>query len=179
MNKMYLVQRGKFNDISKLVINGDNYKDSLFGYPTEGLIYLDYMGAAEFEWGALPKSAKRMAKYKDEYKIFDSGLKSIGGVPLMIYCLEKDLEGIKEQIKDFLKEKAQVDKICSSYRTKEPIMLEYSMLEYFNKNQFRPHNIPNFWWDINNDWMMFLGATDRQNIFKERVSNYLNIMDDD
>ena len=44
MKKFYLIQRGNFKNDEKSLTGSD------------GVVNLDYMGATEFEWGAIPKA---------------------------------------------------------------------------------------------------------------------------
>ena len=48
MAKFYLIQRGTFKTTG----------EKLTG--TNGVVNLDYMGSAEFEWGAIPKAYRRL-----------------------------------------------------------------------------------------------------------------------
>ena len=75
--RVELVQSGHFkrnvDSLSKKDING-----------ITDIILLDYMGSAEFEWGSLPCSLKRMTINKDFYKVFvfnqyKDEIKEVGG----------------------------------------------------------------------------------------------------
>ena len=44
LKKFYLIQRGNFKNDEKSLTGSD------------GVVNLDYMGATEFEWGAIPKA---------------------------------------------------------------------------------------------------------------------------
>jgi len=58
--KSWLVQRGEFKIIKDNDIIG-----------MDSLITWDYMGSAEFEFGALPQSLKRMVKEFNQYQLFE------------------------------------------------------------------------------------------------------------
>jgi len=51
----YLIQRAKFYESDRKGI--------------DGILQFDYMGAAEFEWGALPESLKRMRENRKNYDL--------------------------------------------------------------------------------------------------------------
>lgn len=65
MRRFYLVQRIKRSgvaDIPEAKRTGLQKIDNPFGYGKLGDYNLDYMGSAEFEWGALPEAFDRLAK---------------------------------------------------------------------------------------------------------------------
>ena len=76
-NKFWLIQRGKFN-------NNIDTATSFLGGRSECLIDPDYMGAAEFEWGAIPKAYRRILGQYDQYSLHVTDLVTTGGVP---FCL--------------------------------------------------------------------------------------------
>ena len=60
--KFYLIQRGKFNKDG----NGLTGRD--------GVVDLDYMGSAEFEFGAIPRSFRRIMHDFDSYVYTSTGI---------------------------------------------------------------------------------------------------------
>ena len=72
--KLYLIQRGTFLDPSK--------RES--ERPFRGVIDFDYMGSAEFEFGAVNRSFGRIVRAyrEDRLKHFESNIKNLNGVPL-------------------------------------------------------------------------------------------------
>lgn len=165
MNAMYLVQRGNFNDIKNITNSG------VFG--RENMINLDYMGAAEFEYGAIPRSLSRMAKNQanGSFIIKDTGMKSVKGKSLFIACdNEGTFEEAKKEIQKYLDDRADIHSI-SKYCLKEYILFEYQMLEWYNKNSDSYDRRFDFWFDIKNDFMFFLlnEKDERFKMFSERI----------
>lgn len=141
-----LIQRGTFRkvDIDKVI-----GLDALVGF--------DYMGSAEFEWGALPKSLQRMMKEwrsgnVHEYKI------TIKKENFIVWS--KTLLDNGKEIEDFMSLALQ-----GKTHTKEAVCID----RYFEgetverlkrgcvKKMERVTNYGycNFWWDIENDWMLY------------------------
>ena len=72
--RLYLIQRGTFLDPSE--------RES--ERPFRGVIDLDYMGSAEFEFGAVNRSFGRIVRAyrEDRLKHIESNIKNLNGVPL-------------------------------------------------------------------------------------------------
>ena len=72
--RLYLIQRGTFLNPSE--------RES--ERPFRGVIYLDYMGSAEFEFGAVNRSFGRIVRAyrEDRLKHLESNIKNLNGVPL-------------------------------------------------------------------------------------------------
>lgn len=64
VQRVYPSKRGKYAAMSKGKIDYNP-----FGYGRLGDYELDYMGSAEFEWGAIPDSLKRFAEANDNNKL--------------------------------------------------------------------------------------------------------------
>lgn len=165
MSKMYLVQRGSFNDIKNITNSG------VFG--RDNMIHLDYMGSAEFEWGAIPRSINRMAKNQanGSFIIKDTGMKSVNGKSLFIACdNEETFEKAKNEIQKYLKDCADIHSV-RKYVLKEYILFEYKMLEWYNKKSNSYERRFDFWFDIENDFMFFLlnEKDERFKMFSERI----------
>lgn len=169
--RFYLIQRGQFrNNLSEAT--------GFLGGRNECLINPDYMGSAEFEWGAIPKAYRRIHGRFDKYKLHITDLVTTGGVPFCLYCLDNRYEEILEAIKVYLKEKYKLKEwtnMEAHFDTNTPYDIEH------RKYQLKT----NFWWCIDSttsddddrfaigDWIAFTGATDRQNAFM-RVISYDN-----
>lgn len=161
----YLIQRGTIKpEIVKEYLNiPEEDRFSRFHRPLtgrEGIISLDYMGSAEFEFGAIPASfARIMSNYK-EYAIFKSRLRTKNGVIVWVYCprfkhdvvetwlervAEKDILHLKEYIGflDALNVQPGTERVCDD----------------------------NFWWDIENDIMFWIGMEDYANAVLATISN--------
>src|SRR5580692_1422841 len=77
MRQPYLVQRGKFKNSPK--IEG-----------VDSLIDFDYMGSAEFEYGALPKALKEICAVLPELTFNKTDIKA-GDKHLWFLCKEEDV----------------------------------------------------------------------------------------
>lgn len=142
MFNLWLIQRGKFKDIKENEITG-----------IDNLISFDYMGSSEFEWGALPKSLKRMLWGKDsdyfgfiemdDIKISVSkNNKRTANV--VVYGNTNKSEDIKEAVRHLSVHKYDYKEFCD-------------FPEWFNNNRDRDAR-NNFYWDIDNDYMVFWGT---------------------
>lgn len=133
MTTPYLIQRGTIEDDS-------NTKG------LDSIVSLDYMGSAEFEFGALPKSLGRIrdniAKYK--YVTYTIGNKSItifhneqfNNVEIRDYLIALSNDQIR------LKERSDFNTYINPSKHD---------LEWQSRH---PHST-NFWWDIENDIMFW------------------------
>ncbi|MDD5650921.1 MAG: hypothetical protein PHF86_10980 [Candidatus Nanoarchaeia archaeon] len=144
INKPYLIQRGSFRNIKNDEIVG---LDSLISY--------DYMGSAEFEFGALPQSLTRICESLDQYEVFPTITKNADGQCLYIFCRKSQAEEIFKCVLRFSKEEYSQELI-----TKERVGL-YSYINCKSEFDLRI----NFWWDVTeieydklgNDWMICFG----------------------
>ena len=168
MSKFWLIQRGIFNTI-------ESNRDFLCGDRWNRLINFDYMGSAEFEWGAIPKAYTRIFGQFDDYSLHITDLKTIGGVPFCLFCRNDRYETILNELKSYIKE---------PYRLKEFSNIEahFTRVPKENKTAFNRHKYylkTNFWWCIDKnsktgDWIAFTGATDRQNAFTAAIAKEYN-----
>ena len=153
-NRFWLIQRGKMS------------KDggpSLFG--RDGVVDLDYMGSAEFEFGAIPYAFWRMMYNFEEYCIFDSGVEVVGNRKLLVWGKKSNQDKIAEAIRNFVHE---------PYHLKE-----YSNLEQLVKvaDITKPWTIcyTRFWWCIDRDdygdWMACL-EEDVENVYSAIQHDY-------
>ena len=175
-NKFWLIQRGKFNDLAKAT--------KFLGGSQEHLIDPDYMGAAEFEWGAIPKAYRRIMGQFDKYSLHVTDLVTIGGVPFCLYCRDDRYEITLNAIKVYLKEHYQLKEWSNMHAHFEP-----TPTGGWSRKHHKYELQTNFWWCIDvspidskcecdnpvGDWIAFTGAADRQNAFKRVVqSDYDN-----
>lgn len=173
-NKFWLIQRGKFRDLDTAT--------SFLGGRSECLIDPDYMGAAEFEWGAIPKAYRRILGQFDKYSLHITDLVTTGGVPFCLYCRDDRYDEILEAIKDYLYYSNY------PYQTKEWTNMHAHFTEpagEWEKDHRKWQLQTNFWWCIDvspiecehewdnpvGDWIAFTGASDRQNAFKQVIQN--------
>ena len=144
----YLIQRAEMKNVSKGDIVGIDY-----------LMSFEYMGSAEFEFGALPRSLKRMASEFNAYKRFSTSF-SNGDDMVHIICKSEH----KDDIIAFL-EKAS--KESYGLNTKEVVYFK----EALAKEQYTNTNV---WWDLENNWFAVLGKENAKKVmigvqkFKEK-----------
>lgn len=131
--KVYLVQRGKFSE--------RDWKKGV-----DAKIDFDYMGSAEFEFGALPKSLKNIRENLDNYSLTDQSILAYGKkTKYRLFAPENKVVDIVKSIelialdKVRLKEQAYFDAMCGNK-------------SFYN---FYKPNI-DFWWDIENHYMWWL-----------------------
>lgn len=152
MGRFWLIQRGRFN----------NEGDSLTG--DNGLINLDYMGSAEFEFNAIPRAFRRIMYHFRKYDVFGTCIHTPEGEELMVFCQKNNSEKIINAIKSYiekpyhLKEFSELDKI--PYAQKDN-------MSYMGRRS-------NFWWCIDNvdlygNWMAFLSSN--QDRFIAAITN--------
>lgn len=118
----------------------------------------DYMGSAEFEFGALPESLRRMGKDIGEYNLFDF---IINGKQVWFWTKEKDMKEYVEILEKYAKNKYDPD-ISLKERTHFPCYYDEKEIQDFkdgekkyqkklkNKN-YKSTPWENVWWDIEND----------------------------
>ena len=133
----------------------------------DGLIHLDYMGSAEFEFGSVPKSLKQIRSEVTSYIHFDLPV----GIPdplipnqkttdkiLTVFCKPED----RADIEEFLLQ------CCNG---KEPQLKERTELNQWAHPEITKWTTRNkFWWDIDNHWM----AWEQNPEFTEKVLAQLN-----
>lgn len=166
--RFWLIQRGSFRalDAAKKFLGGS----------FEHLIDPDYMGAAEFEWGAIPRAYRRIMGQYEQYSLHITDLVTTGGVPLCLYCPDRRYEQILCEIKAYLK-----DHYCTKEWTNMEAHFETACPRGADHHKYQLKT--NFWWCIDEarndedvgDWIAFIGAADRQNAFKRIIeSDYVN-----
>lgn len=135
----YLIQRGKFRNLKEEDIVG---LDSLISY--------DYMGSAEFEFGALSGSLRSITSSWSSYQVFIvPGVQDADGLAPYLLCRKEQAREILVALKIFMTEE------YPDLRTKERVSL-YSYLNPRSNYDLRT----DFWWDVTggNDWMLCFGA---------------------
>ena len=147
--KFYLIQRGEFRE-DGVCLTGRN-----------GVINLDYMGSAEFEFGAIPRSFRRIMYNFDNYIYVPTEIKTKDDEELILFADKEISNEILEGLKSFiynpyhLKEYSELEKIPNSSKENKDISKLYT----------------NFWWciEFNKDWMAFL-STYRM-LFEKGINN--------
>jgi hypothetical protein len=135
MNKreIWLIQRGKFKTTALNAITG-----------IDSIIQWDYMGSAEFEFGALPESLKRIVKDCNNNKNTWHPV-TIRNQNFTLLAKPEDIETIVPALN-----------LLANKETKNQCYLkEYAGLDIYFDKEDDIFMIPNFWWDVDNDWMLF------------------------
>ena len=127
------------------------------------LLSLDYMGSAEFEFGALPKSLKILCRNCDDLNIFkEESIKRVDGEPLYMICMNQDRNTyfpyIQKMIKGeiHLKESHQMEAALTGKK--------YSWRD--DKVKDLNKDIPSSWWDIENHVLWTFGKKNAIKILK-------------
>jgi len=136
----YLIQRAKFSDRS--------WKDGI-----DSILSFDYMGSAEFEFGALGESLGRIRKNIVNYTYLDVPIK---GKVFSVFCDSS----IKSEIKTFLEDLSE-----RKYRLKEFSGIPEVVA---GKDNFYIERF-NFWWDLDNDIMFWVKNNEFEKKFKEKI----------
>jgi hypothetical protein len=136
--KFYLIQRGKFNEDGTCLTG------------RKGVVDLDYMGSAEFEFGAIPKSFRRIMHDFDKYEYTDTGICTKEKNKLILFSNRESSEEIVDGLVSFIK---------------EPYYLkEYSELDKIPNSSVKDTGFKelrsDFWWciELGKDWMAFLNS---------------------
>ena len=135
MNEPYLIQR--------CIIKNRPEKTGI-----DSLISLAYMGSAEFEWGAVPKSLQRIRENKNKYIRTQLTLSHNGYTKnIDVYCKKEDVKDVHDWLQLVAKNEHS--------RCIEFLGLD----QHFSKSeisrdglQFRKED---FWWDIENDFFFW------------------------
>jgi hypothetical protein len=144
MEKPYCIQRAKFDS------RPDNKGiDKLLSY--------DYMGSAEFEFGALPASLKRVRSNLNDYIQFQYSFKKFPSKVITVFCKKEQYDFMGDVLEELTEKKLRLKEYCDLGDWVNP--KEHS----FNRNDF--------WWDIDQDWFFwkFTPAFDLQ--FKDALEN--------
>ena len=74
----------------------------------KGIFEFDYMGAAEFEWGAIPQALNAIAKSAENHTLIKGSFKPSRKYKTPIYyiCCQYHLDHVKEFIKSLLSRKS-------------------------------------------------------------------------
>jgi len=138
MLKPYLIQRAKF--------------EKREGEGIDILLGFDYMGSAEFEWGALPKSLKRIRESKKKYIQFEHIFENFEDKPIMVLCKIEDKE--------------ELPKVLSQLADRELRLKEYCDLDAYLKGN-KDYRTSDFWWDIENDYFFWRSNENFNKQFKK------------
>jgi hypothetical protein len=162
--KPYLIQRGSFKNTPDTDIIG-----------IDSLISFDYMGSAEFEFGALGQSLKRIMSSWSQYTVIPTLYKDTDNQTMFLLCHKSQAQEI-QLILPFITESKH-----PPFRTKEFIGLN----DYITAESEYALRI-NFWWDITktdytpvgNDYMICFGENIKRLILainKSCIKNNISI----
>ena len=151
--RMWLVQRGEIKHGKFEGLMGE-----------KGLVELDYMGSAEFEFGAIPKAYIRIMGNYFDYVFHKTSIVDVKGNPLWIYAHKSKLAEVEECIKAYARKPYP-------FELKEMSYMEYHLNERCLASLTSPayYLRRDFWWDIQNDWMAFVGAKHVRQKFKKAI----------
>jgi len=131
VKKPYLIQRGIIN--KPFADHNARLSEA---------VNLDYMGSAEFEFGALPKSLRRIQQKVDSWtKALIPDIQYVG-INLRLFSALKPEE--LEVYSGYLK---------SIYYEDSIHLKENARFTDLSKKTFKFSSDPDFWWDIENDIM--------------------------
>lgn len=139
MGKFWLIQRGAFRQ-NGTTLTGRN-----------GVVNLDYMGASEFEWGAIPKAYRRLMYEFPNYGIFNTNIYTPEQEELLIFCKKEIAVELITAIQQFIESPYHLKKYSELEKVPE-VKKEGTLYEYRRSD---------FWWCIDfpsayGDWMAFL-----------------------
>lgn len=137
--EVWLIQRGTVE-----------YRESTKGI--DSLVRFDYMGSAEFEWGALPKSLKRIREELNDYTYLDIPIKER---VVTVFCKNSQKSEMKQYLTDLAERK---------FRLKEFTAFN----EFVNDSGYFKDRF-NFWWDIENDLMFWKKDNEFEQKFKIKI----------
>lgn len=106
----------------------------------------DYMGSAEFEFGALPKSLRAVTPHLDKYQIYqDKRYKKADGQGLFLFCTPE----MKEEV---------LSRIELLYRDEINLKERSGLADCLNAQDEKGYGTDiNLWWDIENHFFFGIG----------------------
>lgn len=126
----------------------------------------DYMGAAEFEFGAVPEAFRKMYDNKDKlkcyskevpysYKSWNPKATYKGKIPVYVICNEADKDEVYDRIEKLAKDEYAL-------QLKERTFLNRSMANEVHKQE--KYHIPCGWVELDNGFMFFTNETMFNNV---------------
>jgi hypothetical protein len=150
MKKPYLIQRAKF-------IKEDEYSANRKGI--DKLLGFDYMGSAEFEFGALPKSLKRIRADIKDYVQFQYSFKKHPAKVVTVMCKKDEQDEVCEILEQLVLNEIRLKERCD-------------LSKFISGKTDSWDN--DFWWDIDNDFMFWKFTPDFDIKFKRELSEPVN-----
>lgn len=157
-NKPRLIQRLKepfFNEKNEPSINPFGFGGGLVngGISDDAMKILsrvfefDYMGSAEYEWGAVPESLDVILKRR---KIYTTGSIKIKKKDVYYICEKGHVGSLKQTIKELS------NKWDGKIKLKEPSLFNFTLGYKDEDDGTRPTRLTKGWLDLNNHLMFFL-----------------------
>lgn len=136
MRTPYLIQRCMMMDIER-----DNERTpSMQKKGIDKILSFDYMGSAEFEFGALGKSLKEIRKHIDDYEFFDV---TFGDKRVDVFAPKANKEVVIEYLKGLVSDKYHLKEFIGF---RDWIQNMGRVDKFFNEN---------CWWDIENHYFFW------------------------
>lgn len=104
----------------------------------DSILSFDYMGSAEFEYGALPRSLKAIRAQLDQYDYFAL---EIQGKCFTVFCKASEKARVFDVINGLANDVFRLKEYCDIHR-------------YVTNDTFIPSR-SDHWWDIINNWMVW------------------------
>ncbi len=130
METPYCIQRAKF----------ENRNDRT---GIDSLLRFDYMGSAEFEFGALPASLKRVRNNMNDYIMFQYTFKKYPAKSksVTVFCKKEQYDFIGDILEQLAENKIRLKERCD-------------LADWLNQKE-SSYNRNDFWWDIDQDWFFW------------------------
>jgi hypothetical protein len=116
---------------------------------------MDYMGSSEFEWGALPKSLRRVREQLQSYVMFNYSFKKRPEKVVTVFCKKEQQEFIGDILEQLSEGKLHLQEYCD-------------LSNYVNpETKYRDSD---FWWDIDEDWFFWRFTPDFDKKFLDALN---------
>lgn len=170
MRDMYLIQRGTIRPevVKEYLDIPSEDRSARFNRPLtgrEGVVSLDYMGAAEYEWGAIPATFTRIMYRYPYYRIHKSSISTKNDIPLWIFCPNGKFSEVEAALLRFLNDTNHTIRLKEWIRFRDVYMANPGDDMKYAEN---------FWWDIENDFLFWFGGDDYANTIMEAISTDYN-----
>lgn len=144
----YLIQSGCFLDVKNECIEN-----------LDSLVDLKYMGASEFEWGALPKNLAKIRNNIESYDFYTTDIVAPNGNRMRIYCKKDSINQVVEAVYTLIDGSAKTHEYCSLRDYMNPKCCDMQSLlspkRYCDLADIGKLSYDNFWWDIEEGYFLF------------------------
>jgi len=133
------------------LVNGGMSKQAMELIST--IFRFDYMGSAEFEWGAVPEVLTIIFKNAKQYKTFEIETKH-GNVYL--FCREEWKDEVEKRIKAWA-----INSRNNEFYTKESVMLKDGLIKKYSwdDSDIPEHSLIKGWLELNNGYFFSVDKT--------------------